>query len=435
MSLIPYTVAIAGFGTVGGAVARSLSSGLHPSLKLTHILNRRVERKKVDWVPRTVQWTDRFEDILDSGVDVFVELIGGLSPAEEWVRRALESGKSVVTANKQLIAHRGAELIDLASSHGASLRFEASVAGGIPVVRAIQEGLAGDTLTRVSGILNGTCNYILSRMSRSDLAFGDALREARTLGYAEADPSDDLDGVDARAKLAILAAIGLHRRLVVSDIPCRSISGVDGVDFAWARRLKCTIRQVSWAEVSPSGAPSVVAWVSPALVPEDSPFAAVERNQNLVVVRGDRGGDSVFGGLGSGGDPTAVAVVSDLLTVAGRRRTGGDALRLPEAVEPVRRDFVAPCYFRFKIATGSTLPAAFRETLAEHQVAIDRTLQHPDAGSSWNAVLTLAPCQWRDLERAIGALEGLSLVERPFHLPIIDTVDSVRAERAGSAAR
>src|SRR5687767_7468472 len=183
----PLKVAIVGFGTVGRSVAKVLSSGIHSSLQLSAICNRDVERKRVDWVPPSVQWTDSIEAVIASDADIVVELMGGLEPAGDLIRRSLEAHKSVVTANKQLISTHGVELLALARACKRELLFEASVAGGIPIVRAVREGLAGDRLLRVAGILNGTCNYILTRMDRAGLSFADALKEAQTLGYAEAD--------------------------------------------------------------------------------------------------------------------------------------------------------------------------------------------------------------------------------------------------------
>ncbi|HUP38557.1 MAG TPA: homoserine dehydrogenase, partial [Vicinamibacterales bacterium] len=205
----PLKIAIVGFGTVGRSVAKVLSSGIHPALRLTAICNRGVDRKKVDWVPPGVDWTESIDTVIASEADIVVELMGGLEPAGDLIKRSLTAGKSVVTANKQLISTRGVELLALARRHQRELLFEASVAGGIPIVRAVREGLAGDRLLRVAGILNGTCNYILTRMDRAGLSFTDALKEAQGLGYAEADPSADVDGYDARAKIAILIAVGL----------------------------------------------------------------------------------------------------------------------------------------------------------------------------------------------------------------------------------
>src|SRR5215213_7542090 len=178
----PLTVAIVGFGTVGRSVGKVLSSGIHPSLTLAMVCNRGVERKRVDWVPRAVEWTENIDAVIESDVDIVVELIGGLQPAGDLIRRSLQSGKSVVTANKQLIATHGVELLALAQAHQRELLFEASVAGGIPIVRAVREGLAGDRLFGIAGILNGTCNYILTRMDGAGLSFAEALKEAQALG-------------------------------------------------------------------------------------------------------------------------------------------------------------------------------------------------------------------------------------------------------------
>ena len=202
-------IALIGFGTVGQSVARILCDGTHERLSLAVICNRHVERKKADWVPPGIVWTSDIGDVLRSEVDVVVELIGGEDPATEWIRQSLEAGKSVVTGNKQVIAHSGASLIKVAARHGCHLLFEAAVAGGIPVIRGVQEGLAGDKLLRLSALLNGTCNFILTRMEADNISFADALKEAQTRGFAESDPTADVDGADAQAKLAILSAVGL----------------------------------------------------------------------------------------------------------------------------------------------------------------------------------------------------------------------------------
>src|SRR5664279_4658200 len=202
-------VAILGFGTVGASVAKILCELKPRGLELTHVFNRNVARKRVDWVSSDVQWTEDFNDVLASGADVVVELAGGLDPAGEWVRKALEAGKSVVTANKQLIAHHGVSLEKLASTRGGHLLYGAAVAGGIPVIPGLQHGLAGDRLTQLQGILNGTCNFILSKMEHG-AEFSTVLAEAQSLGYAEANPAEDVDGYDARAKLVILMRLAMR---------------------------------------------------------------------------------------------------------------------------------------------------------------------------------------------------------------------------------
>ena len=299
-------IALIGFGTVGRAVAKILCESPTPLLQLTHICNRNVERKKQDWIPRDVIWTDSVESVLQSDVDVVVELIGGLNPAEHIVRDALDCGKSVVTANKQLIARHGPDLLQLAAGKGVQLEFGASVAGGVPVLPALRTGLSGDRLHGIAGILNGTCNYILSRIESARIPFSQALEEAQARGYAEADASEDLDGGDARAKLAILALAGLHARVTPESVRARTIRAVDAVDFDYAAELGCTIRQISRADLKDNN--SLFAEVGPCLVPADSPFGRVQRNLNLVLTSGRYSGDMAFLGAGAGGDPTAVAV-------------------------------------------------------------------------------------------------------------------------------
>ena len=233
-------VALLGFGTVGRSVAKILSQAQSGPVTLTHIFNRNVEKKRANDLPPNIVWTDNIDQVLSSDVDVIVEVVGGINPPGEWIRKALRTGKSVVTANKLLIAESGAELLALAKQMGQRLEFGASVAGGIPAIIAIQEGLAGDRLFKIAGILNGTCNYILTRMESTGASFAAALKEAQELGYAEADPRGDVDGYDARAKLVILIQAGLGLSVRSEQIPCWPISAVEAVDFLYARELNCT---------------------------------------------------------------------------------------------------------------------------------------------------------------------------------------------------
>jgi homoserine dehydrogenase len=412
-------VALLGFGTVGQAVARILCSGEVPHVRLTHIFNRNVSRKRVDWVPSSVCWTESAEEILMSDADIVIEVVGGLQPAYEWVRGALMAGKSVVTANKQLMAHHGPELLDLARSKGQEVRFEASVAGGIPVLRALQEGLAGDRLVEVRGILNGTCNYILSRMQAGPISFADALAEAQRAGYAEADPSEDLDGADAAAKLAIIAAVGLRRPVRVKDIATRSIRPIEPVDFEYARELGCTIRQIARASAEDSGA--VFAAVRPALVPLASNFGRNEGSQNLVTVRGIFGGETSFSGSGAGGSPTAVAVVSDVLSV--RRAVVDPSARLSSAPTPfheVSGDFVAPHYVRFTVNDKPGILAQVTTAYARYGINIEGVLQLPKFRKDrLPFVTTLEECSESVLDRALADVAQSDYhVQPPLALPI-----------------
>ncbi|MGH9315311.1 MAG: homoserine dehydrogenase [Vicinamibacterales bacterium] len=345
------SVALLGFGTVGRSVARILGSGRHPELRLSCIFNRNVARKRADWTPPRVVWTERIEDVFHSGADVVVEVMGGLEPARTWIERALESRRSVVTANKQVIAECAPELRAVARRASVSLRFEAAVAGGVPVITAIEAGLAGDDLVAVRGVVSGTCNYILGRMEAAGVPFDVALGEAQALGYAEADPSLDIDGLDARAKLAILTLIALRSRVRPDRIATQSLRGLEPVDFTRARRVNCTIRHVVWAERPEEADGTISAGVGPVLVPLDSDFARVDGSRNLVTVRGGLGGETSYAGFGAGGDPTAVAVVSDLLAIAhGAPSNAPAAFTAPDVV---RSGLVAPHYVRLRTCDGS----------------------------------------------------------------------------------
>jgi len=413
----PARVALLGFGTVGQAVARILCGGELPQVRLTHIFNRNVARKRADWVPASVDWTESADDVLKSDADIVIELIGGLKPAYDWARGALLAGKSVVTANKQLIAHHGSELLDLARSRGLEVRFEASVAGGIPVLRALQEGLAGDRLVEVRGILNGTCAYILSRMQSSAVSFADALAEAQRAGYAEADPTEDVDGADAAAKLAIIAAVGLRRPVRVTQIVTKSIRPIEAVDFEYARELGCTIRQIARASIEDGD--GIFAAVRPALVPLTSSFGRVESNQNLVTVRGVFGGETSFSGSGAGGGPTAVAVVSDVLSVAaGRGRVVNGAQ--PAAFSDVRGDFVAPHYVRFTVNDKPGILAQVTAAYARYGINIDGVLQLPKFRKDrLPFVTTLEECPESMVDRALADVARSDYhVQPPLALPI-----------------
>lgn len=413
----PVRVALLGFGTVGQAAARILCSGELPQIRLTHIFNRNVSRKRADWVPGSVIWTEAADDVLGSDADIVIELVGGLTPAYDWVRGALLAGKSVVTANKQLIAHHGAELLDLARTQGLEVRFEASVAGGIPVLRALQEGLAGDRLVEARGILNGTCAYILSRMQSASISFADALVEAQRAGYAEADPTEDVDGADAAAKLAIISAVGLRRPIRVADIVTKSIRPIEPVDFEYARELGCTIRQIARASIEDG--PAVFAAVRPALVPLASSFGRIEGNQNLVTVRGVFGGETSFSGSGAGGSPTAVAVVSDVLSVASRGGRVANGTQ-PTVFHQVSGDFVAPHYVRFTVNDKPGILAQVTAAYARYGINIEGVLQLPRYRKDrLPFVTTLEECPESMVDRALAEVARSDYhVQPPLALPI-----------------
>jgi homoserine dehydrogenase len=413
-------IALVGFGTVGSALVRLLYArrGEH-RLHLTHVCNRGIARKRVDWAAGEVVWTESIEQVLASPADVVVELMGGLQPAYELVCRALQSGKSVVTANKQLIAHFGSELLQLAKDNGQYVGFGACVAGGVPVLSGLQDGLAGDRIVQIRGILNGTCNYILSRIETDGISFAEALSEAQQAGFAEADPSFDIDGQDAGAKLAILARVGLKLSVSANRVLCRTIRHLSAIDFEYAKELHCTIRQISTAVMQDG---DVSLSVQPSLVSQGSALAKVCGSQNLVVSTGQFGGETTFGGYGAGGDPTAVAVLSDLLQAAAYRSS---RLAVPEYPEVAEREpkleISSPHYVRFVVRDRVGIIALLSGVFARHGLNLDAILQKPGFSKAvLPFVVTIEPCAQNQLNQALREIGVFDfLVEAPISMPIV----------------
>jgi homoserine dehydrogenase len=414
-------VALLGFGTVGSSVARVLAASKFPGVQLTHICNRNVERKRgseaAKFVPASVVWTDDIDVILRSDVDIVVELMGGLNPVEGWLRKVLIAGKSVVTANKQLIAYRGTNLAKLAALHNVYLMHGAAVAGGVPVIPGVLQGLGGDQVTKLSGIVNGTCNYILSRME-AGADYATVLADAQQLGYAETDPAADVDGYDARAKLCILSRIAMHAELDPDAVETQTISTIEAIDFSYAKELNCTIRQVSRAELDGK---LVHARVAPMLVPLASPMAWSHGTQNMVIVSGRFGGDVVFSGHGAGGEPTAVAVVSDVLAVA----QGCKTVELPVRKREVTGDFMAPHYLRFVVDDKPGIVSAISGALTKVGANIDSLLQrrgYPKHRLPF--VVTTEPSLTSTIEQALASIARMDcMLERPLCLQMLEVED------------
>ena len=369
-----------------------------------------------------ITWHDSPDAILADGtISVVIETIGGLGEVEQWVRAALAAGKSVVTANKQLIAYRGAELAALAAEHGVQLLFNAAVAGGVPVIPATLQGLGGDRISRLAGILNGTCNFILSRMEQGE-SYAGVLAEAQRAGYAEANPAADVDGLDARAKLCILARVALHAELNPDHVPTQTISTLDAIDFQYAKELGSTIRQISRAELDTTDAePRIRARVAPMLVPHTNPIAWSHGTQNMVVTTGEFGGDVVFSGHGAGGNPTAVAVVSDLLAIA----HGSAAVSLPAIPRSVVGEFFAPHYLRFIVSDKPGIVSAISGALASVGANIDSILQRPGYPKDrLPFVVTTEPSLTSTIDRALAIMGNFEcMLVPPLALQIITTDD------------
>lgn len=311
-------IGILGGGVVGGTLAHKLLAD-HDIIRAKTGLDLELVRVAVRDLSKTRLFpaeyaTDRPEDVVgDPQVRLVVELMGGMEPARSLVMAALEAGKPVVTANKQLVATDGPRLFERAAANGVSLMFEAAVGGGIPIIRPLSESLAGERITSVMGIVNGTTNFILSKMSDEGLAYPEVLAEAQRLGYAEADPTADVSGEDAAAKAVILAGLAFGIWVDLDHVHSEGIEDIDTIDLDFASRLGYTVKLLGIAETTPDG---ISVRVHPAMVPSDHPLAAIRGPQNAVFVTGPAVGELLFSGPGAGGDPTATAVLGDVVTTA-----------------------------------------------------------------------------------------------------------------------
>ncbi|MDQ6928740.1 MAG: homoserine dehydrogenase, partial [Actinomycetota bacterium] len=317
----PVRIGVLGCGNVGAALigligenAASIATRSGVRLEVARVAVQSLSRPRdVDLRPGVL--TDDPKGVVtDPEIDVVVEVMGGTEPARTLVLTALESGKPVVTANKELLASSGAELLQAAAMAGTDLLYEAAVAGAIPLIRPLRESLAGDRITRVMGIVNGTTNFILTRMSESGQSFADALGEAQSLGYAERDPTADVEGYDAAAKAAVIASVAFGARVVADDVYCEGITGITPEDIAMAARLGYVVKLL--AIIDAFAGDEVAVRVHPAMVPLEHPLAAVRDSFNAVFVEGAAAGELMFYGRGAGGRPTASAVLGDLVDAA-----------------------------------------------------------------------------------------------------------------------
>ena len=312
-------VALLGAGTVGGGVyklverrAAEMPDKVGAELKITKVLVKNLQKKR-EGIPSEVL-TDDWEGIIhDPEISIVIELMGGVEPARTYILQALEAGKNVVTANKDLLAEHGQELMEAAERNHCDLCFEAAVGGGIPIIRPLKECLAGNEITEVMGIVNGTTNYILTKMTQEGWDFDDALKEAQRLGFAEADPTADVEGLDAGRKMAILASIAFHSRVTFKDVDVKGITKITAKDIQYAKEFGYTLKLLGVAR-NEDGKMEV--GVSPMMIPSTHPLANVNDSFNAVFVHGDAVDDAMFQGRGAGEFPTASAVVGDLISVA-----------------------------------------------------------------------------------------------------------------------
>lgn len=423
-------IGVAGLGTVGGGVIRLLEENsalvarrAGRPLQVTAVSardrtrDRGVDLSRYVWVDDTSRMADQ------DNVDVVVELIGGADgPALTLARRTLELGKPFVTANKAMLAHHGAELAAFAEERQQPLKFEAAVAGGVPVVKSLREGVAANRVTRVYGILNGTCNYILTRMEEERLEFADVLADAQRLGFAEADPSFDIDGVDAAHKLTILAGLAFGARPTLADVEIEGIRDIRHEDVEQAAALGFRVRLVGLAEMQDG---RLLQRVLPSLVARTHPLAAIRGPTNAVVVEGDYVGRLLFSGPGAGEGPTASAVVADLIDVA--RGDTGSAFSVPAAMlahcPPVDASARTGRYFlRLLVSDKAGVLADLTATLRDAGVSIESLVQ-PVTGYDAMALVVIVThvCCEADVRRAMEAMEAMpTVLGAPLFMPILN---------------
>ena len=398
-------IGLLGYGTVGSNVYRLLeeqsgeiAKASDATISIKKILVRESDAPRSGAPPD--MFTTDFADIIDDqDITIIVELIGGTEPAFDYITEALEKGKAVVTANKQLISQQGFYLFKLSQEKKTQIKFEASVAGAIPVIRVLRESMVAANLTSIYGIVNGTTNFILSEMSKTGAGYEDALARAQQLGYAEADPTEDVSGLDAAAKMAILASIAFHSTVKLDDVDCAGIEDINPLDIEYARELGLTLKLLGVAKLYRN---KVNVRVYPALLSREHPLAAVSGAYNAVFLEGDAIDEIMLSGPGAGGMETASAVVSDVVSIVSRRTPG--FLEYPVAYKELGffagEDVISTFYLRLEVEDVPGVLASIASVFGDHQVGIQSVIQkgrgahaelvmvfHPVAEKSFMAAL------------------------------------------------
>ena len=405
-----------GAGVVGSQIARllianksDLASRAGANLELVSIAVKDSKLKR-DGIPAALLTTDAKSIVNDPQIDLVIEVIGGIDPAKELILTALKNGKSVVTANKALLAKHGAELYAAADKANVDLYYEAAVAGAIPILRPLRESLVGDHVIRVMGIVNGTTNYILTKMDENGAAFTDALKEAQALGFAESDPSADIEGFDAAAKAAILAGLAFHSRVTDNDVYREGISKITAADVKVAKAMEMVIKLLAIAELTPEGAVSVR--VHPALISRTHPLASVRDSFNAVFVEAESAGQMMFYGKGAGGAPTASAILGDLVAVARHKVNGGIGpkesdyadLKIAQIGQTKTRYLI-----RLNVADKPGVLESVAHVFASHQVSI-QTVRQTGAGDKAELIVMTHSSNESSLSATVKDLKNLPVV-------------------------
>lgn len=410
-------IGILGLGTVGSGVIQILTQNAED---ITNRTNSNINIKKVLvrnlQTPRAVSGnftlTDKPEDILeDPDIDIVVEVMGGIEPARTYILAALHQGKNVVTANKDLLALHGHELLDVAKEVGKDLYFEASVAGGIPIIASLKQSLAANQISTVVGIINGTTNYILTAMAEQGRDYEEVLEEAQKLGYAEADPSSDVDGLDAARKLAILSSIAFNSRVTINDVYVDGISRITADDIAYAAELNSCIKLLAIAKHQPNG---LEIRVHPAIIPKSHPLASVSGVYNAIYVIGDAVGETMFFGRGAGSLPTGSAVVSDIIQVTRNIASNSTASINCTCYNdlPLKKsdDFHTAFYIRMRVKDEPRVLATIALLFAEANVSFASIIQKQKGDKEAEIVLLTHPAYEGQLRKALESVKAYSKV-------------------------
>src|SRR5436190_13739850 len=410
-------VGVLGCGNVGSALVEliderrdAIADQTGMRLEVAQVAVRNTAKQRAVQLGADSLTNDALSVVEDPSVDVVVELIGGIEPARELILTALQNKKAVVTGNKELLANVGAELYGMADKAGVDLLFEAAVAGGIPLIRPLRESLAGDRVQRILGIVNGTTNFILTRMTEDGSTFQEALAEAQALGYAERDPTADIEGFDAAAKAAIIATVAFSVRVVAGDVYREGIAGVSQADIAFAGRLGYVVKLLAVAEADERG---VAVRVHPAMVPKDHALAAVRDSFNAVFIEGAAVGDLMLYGRGAGGRPTASAVLGDLIDAAANRRRGtsaGIGTLAKANIRPIE-ELSSQYYVALEVVDRPGVLAAVAGVFGDHDVSI-KQMEQEGIGEEARLILITHTAIERDMQATLGDLRGLDVVDR-----------------------
>jgi homoserine dehydrogenase len=416
----PVRVALLGCGVVGSQVARLLTeqaddlvARVGAPLELAGIAVRRLERARSLDVPRELFTTDAEALVRRGDIDVVIEVIGGIEPARSLILAALDSGASVVTANKALLAEDGATLYAAADRAGRDVYFEAAVAGAIPIIRPLRESLAGDSVRRVLGIVNGTTNYILDQMDTHGSGFDEALEQAQALGYAEADPTADVEGFDAAAKAAILASLAFHTRVTAADVHREGIADVTASDVASAKEMGSVVKLLAICDREDrDGMPTVSVRVHPAMIPRSHPLASVREAYNAVFVESEAAGELMFYGPGAGGAPTASAVLGDVVTVARNRLsnvTGAGESTYAQCTIAPMGETVTRYHVGIDVDDKPGVLASVAELFAQHDVSI-QTVRQEGRGDDAQLVVVTHSAPDAALAATVESLRAMPIV-------------------------